>query len=112
MFSYSFVLNSFCCYVAGGTTVTVAGTNFFATVDSFARFNTYAEPWPCTYVTASRMTCLSLPAAAAFNALEVTLNIQDYTSSNTGFTYHGAFSLLFGRCADYVLVCLSVCQRS
>lgn len=79
--------------VYGGTVVTVYGYEFFNTRWLRCRFGTN-PPVIGTWITSTEILCVSNPHGVGLVAVEVSNNNQDYTASNTAFTYEGAcFSL-------------------
>jgi len=88
---FFFTLLSRCCcfansmYIAGGTIITVTGTNFVASPHLQCRFDT--REVSASYASTSQVVCVSPPHVAGNVAVEVSNNALDYTTNNVQFSY-------------------------
>jgi hypothetical protein len=75
--------------VAGGTRVTVFGTNFINSAQLYCRFFGIVHR-PATWISATKLECTSLTVFSATQlALEVSNNNQDFTNDGVLYTYTG-----------------------
>ena len=87
--------SSLLCLVAsigGLTLVTVTGTNFVASLNTYCRFDVTVVQSTVTSV--SLMHCYSPAHASASVSLEVTNNNKDFTSNNVQFLYQDTESVI------------------
>ena len=69
--------------------MTVAGTNYIARSALSCRFG--SSLMGASFVSATRVTCLSPAHLSGTVAVGVSLNRQDVTTDSVYFTYHGIF---------------------
>ena len=67
--------------------VTVDGTQFLNWAHTFCKWGTLTPVPVATYVTSTRLLCVTPPHVASAVPLEVTNNNQDYTFDNVMFSY-------------------------
>eukprot|EP00698_Gefionella_okellyi_P014432 TRINITY_DN4005_c0_g1_i5.p1 TRINITY_DN4005_c0_g1~~TRINITY_DN4005_c0_g1_i5.p1 ORF type:complete len:1114 (+),score=261.18 TRINITY_DN4005_c0_g1_i5:484-3825(+) len=72
--------------VSGSTLVTVTGSTFLSTVTMYCQFGSSLSS-VATYVTASRLLCLSPQHGIAMVAVEVSVNNVHFTADAISFTY-------------------------
>jgi len=71
----------------GGVAVTVTGSGFVSSSDLVCRFD--ATVVSATYSSPTTLSCIAPQHIAGTVVLEVANNNEDFTSSNTAFTYYG-----------------------
>jgi len=73
----------------GSTVATVDGVEFISGPELRCRFGTLPPVQASSYISSTRILCVSPPNPPATMTLEVTNNNQDYTDNQWVYTYYG-----------------------
>jgi hypothetical protein len=83
----------------GSTLLSVTGTNFLARIALMCEFGAGGSRTWATYVTATRLMCMSPAHAAATIELHVSNNNQDFTTDAVQYGFQGAAACDDGACS-------------